>query len=313
MAIKLRNEAGERCATLDFQRVDGRPKLNDLWFLWSVCNLECTHCYVGSSPRNQTLEMMGLDEIHPFLEEGVRFGMDHIYYTGGEPFVHREIVPIIEASLGYAPVTILTNATRPIERHWDALERIQRQQADRLTFRVSLDHYDSSKHDLIRGEGNFGRTVSNASRLMELGYRVIITSTPVVFEENPVTLEEAVDAYKALFDSQRGHRPEIKVLPSTLAMGAEIERRGGAPIPAFLTEQVFRKANPAAFQCHTARAVQKIGGRMRVYPCPIIYNDSDFDLGSTLEESFEQIYLAHPACYSFCYRGGSCTDETNTF
>ena len=308
MKLKLRNEAGERCASLEFQRVEGRPKLDDLWFIWSRCNLECAHCYVGSSPHNDTLEPMSLEEILPFLDEASRFGVENIYFTGGEPFIHREIVPILHASLERAPVTVLTNATRPLERHWEALAGIQGEQPGRLTLRVSLDHYDEAKHDEIRGEGNFQRTVANAARLMERGLRVIITATPVVFEENPITLDEAVEAFKALFD---GASPEVKIFPSILAMGAEISRRGGAPLPAFLSEKVFRKANLAAFQCRNGRTVQKVRGRMQVYPCPIIYDDPGFEMGSTLVESFQPCYLAHPACYSFCFRGGSCTNETN--
>lgn len=308
MAVKLRNEAGERCASLDFQRIDGRPKLDDLWFIWSRCNLECAHCYVASSPRNDTLEMMTLDEIRPLLDEASRFGVETIYFTGGEPFIHPEIIPILRRSLDHAPVTVLTNATRPIERRWEDLSAIRRDHPGRLTLRVSLDHYEEEGHDGIRGEGSFRRTVANARRLIGMGLRVIITSTPVVFEGNPVTLEEAVAAYQGLFD---GDPPEVKLFPSIIAMGAEITRRGGAPIPAFLSEKVFRKADPAAFQCHTGRTVQKIGGRIRITPCPIVYDDPDFEMGSTLEESFRRLYLAHPACTSFCFRGGSCTNETN--
>ena len=306
MPLKLKNDAGERCASLPFQEVEGRAKLDDLWFIWSRCNLECAHCYVSSSPFNNNLEMPEPEEVRPFLEEGRRFGLGHVYYTGGEPFIHPRFVELLELSLEFAPVTVLTNATRPIARHWEGLERIHEKWPGRLTFRVSLDHYEEEGHDEIRGEGNFGRTIENTRRLLDIGFGVILTSTPIVYEGNPITQDEAEERYRALFD---GYDVEIKVLPTTLAMGAELTRRRVRPRQAFLSQRVFGDTPPSAFQCHNGRSVQKIGGEMRVYPCPIIYNDADFDMGGSLEESFGPVPLAHHACYTFCYYGqGSCTD-----
>lgn len=279
----LVNERGERRATVPFGR------LEELWFMWSRCNLACTHCYVGSSPRNDSLEMLTLDDVRLFLAP-----VERIYFTGGEPFVNPEILPMLRASLEVAPVTVLSNAVGPIERHIDALPDV--------TLRVSLDHFDEARHDAIRGRGTFARTVRNVRRLLDRGLRVIITSTPVVFEETPVTRDEAEAAYLALFDG----RVEVKILPATLAMGSELARRPGRARETFLTSRHMAGANPRDFQCHYGRAVQKIGGQVRVLPCPILYGEK-FALGSTLEESFGPTPMAHPACAQFCWRArGKC-------
>ncbi|MBI2899738.1 MAG: radical SAM protein [Planctomycetes bacterium] len=295
--MELINERGERRAGMDLAR------LKDLWFMWSFCNLECTHCYVGSSPRNRTLELLTLEDVIPFLMEARDLGVEHVYFTGGEPFADPEIVDMIEAALRIGAVTVLTNGVGPIARRFDDLSRLR----ERLTIRVSLDHFDPARHDAVRGAGAFRSSVSTVRELRRRGVRVVVTATPLVFEGTSVTRDEAIAEFESLF---AGLDVAIKLLPATLQLGAEV-RRTGAPEPVpFLTERQMRNARPADFQCRTSRCVQKIAGRLRVYPCPIIYDDPEFELGSTLRESFRRVYLGHHGCVNFCYRHrGKCGDE----
>lgn len=291
------NQRGERRAHVEFGR------LRDLWFMWSVCNLECTHCYVGSSPRNQTLQMPGLGDILPFLREGAEMGMEHVYFTGGEPFANREILDMIAESQKYAQVTVLTNGVGPITRYLDALGRLR----GRLTLRISLDHFERDRHDAVRGPGSFDATCATIRALCGIGFAPVVTVTPLVFEGTPLTHAEAAAAFQALFE---GSDVRIKILPATLRMGGEVRRAGPpGPVP-FLAESRMTGVRLEDFQCHYSRCVQKIAGDMRVYPCPIIYNDPSFDLGSTLRESARRVPLAHTGCVGFCYKfRGKCGDE----
>jgi MoaA/NifB/PqqE/SkfB family radical SAM enzyme len=290
------NLRGERRAQIEFGR------LRDLWFMWSLCNLECAHCYVGSSPRNQTLELLSLDDVKPFLREGAEMGMEHVYFTGGEPFANREILSMIEEAGRFAPVTVLSNGTGPIGKYLGDLGRFK----DVLTLRISLDHFDRERHDAVRGKGTFDATCATVRRLCLLGFVPVITVTPLVFEATPVTFDEAVRAFESLFE---GLDVRIKILPSTLRMGGEVRRTGApGPVP-FLTERQMAEVNLEDFQCHYSRCVQKIAGRLRVYPCPIIYNDPGFELGATLRESARRVPLAHHGCVGFCYKfRGKCGD-----
>ena len=59
---------------VNFKVLDGKPVLDDLWFMvGSRCNLSCKHCYVDSSPTNDTLEQIGIEDIRPYLLEGKKF------------------------------------------------------------------------------------------------------------------------------------------------------------------------------------------------------------------------------------------------
>ncbi|MBI3292754.1 MAG: radical SAM protein [Elusimicrobia bacterium] len=313
-------------ATVAIQTHHEMPQLADLWFLvGSRCNLACIHCYVASSPTNDFLEQMTLDEVKRFLSEGTRYGMQNVYFTGGEPFIVRDIIPMLEAALetgggsrdGEKPgthVTVLTNATAPIQRYLTDLVRLHTRFEERFTLRVSLDHYEETRHDAIRGEGNFQRTVANARRLMEEGLRVIITTTGEVFRGNPLTPDRVIAAYQALFPGFE-RRVEVKILPAILAMGAQLERIDAPAEWPTLTPQRLEdlQVDTTTLMCRLGRSVLKREGICRVYPCPIIYEVPDFELGPTLEASFRQaVPLSHSACASYCCRGNSVGTCANT-
>ena len=73
------NEIGKKPGFVEFKILNNIPQLDDLWFMvGSRCNLSCTHCYVASSPTNNTLEQISLEDIKPFLEEAKNYSIKNI-------------------------------------------------------------------------------------------------------------------------------------------------------------------------------------------------------------------------------------------
>ena len=295
--------------SVSFKQVDGKAQLDDLWFMvGSRCNLSCKHCYVGSSPTNDSLQQITLGDVQPFLKEATSFGVSHIYFTGGEPFINPEMLSIIDAALQHADVTVLTNATYPLRRLLKELPSYKERHGHSLSFRVSLDHYDKARHDAIRGEGMFALTVSNVVTLASLGFKPIITSTAVVYEDNSLDEDAIEQKFKDLFP---GVDVEVKLLPYNLEMGSNLARISTPSKFVRITESCMTKPGitPEMFQCHNGRTLEKIDGKMVVYPCPIIYNNAKFEMGNALSESFTDVLLTDKACYDFCYQsGGKCTN-----
>src|SRR5271166_1458702 len=87
--------------------------LDDLWFqvAGTLCNLECTHCFISCSPHNRSFGFLSLDTVRRALDESVALGVKEYYFTGGEPFLNRDMVAILELTLRYGPATVLTNGT----------------------------------------------------------------------------------------------------------------------------------------------------------------------------------------------------------
>ncbi|MFQ5777004.1 MAG: radical SAM protein [Terriglobia bacterium] len=320
--LALTSPKGEQRGYVEPKQAGGHCVLEDLWIMQgSLCDLKCTHCYTASSPANDRLQQIAFDELRPHLDEAARFGVQKIYFTGGEAFVNQdmllgraeqneEFVRSLSYALELAPVEILTNARRYIRSHFDVLRRLRARHGERLRLRITLESPRAAEHDAIRGKSTFAQTVDTIQQLQEMGFVPILTAErPFLSEESDAEIRAA---YQALF-----RRPvEVNLIENVMEMGhqlLQIGKNNQAPRPeVFITTNCFsvlRKA-PESLMCHYSRCVQKIEGRIRFYPCPVIYDDPRFELGATLEESFCRVYLAHKNCYDYCMKGQGATCRT---
>ncbi|HOP20808.1 MAG TPA: radical SAM protein, partial [Amphiplicatus sp.] len=92
--------------------------LETLWInTGTLCNIECAHCYIESSPKNDRLAYITRDEAAPFLDEAEALGAREIGFTGGEPFMNPEMIGLARDALARRfEALILTNAMRPMMR-----------------------------------------------------------------------------------------------------------------------------------------------------------------------------------------------------
>jgi len=149
-----------------------------LWFnTGTLCNIECLNCYIESSPTNDRLVYLSVDDVLPYLDEldgagehGIEIG-----FTGGEPFLAPDMVSIIEAvvSRGHRAL-VLTNAMKPLmrKRVQSSLKALQERYNEQMRFRVSLDHYSEELHDVERGRGAFASASIGLNWLATEGFEL---------------------------------------------------------------------------------------------------------------------------------------------
>ncbi len=274
--------------------------LDTLWFqvAGTVCNLACTHCFVSSSPTNHTHENLTLAEIAPFLEEGARLGVKEYYFTGGEPFLNPEMEAILEATLGYGPATVLTNGLLLDPVRCERLAGLAAESDYSLDFRVSMDGYDAESNDPIRGEGTFERILAGIRNLCAAGINPVITVTEVHCEN---ASREGRERFFRLVGELGIDKPRLKILP-VFRMGAEAERSG-----AYESWQKLRAGEAPAegwlhLQCSACRMVTDQG----VWVCPILVNEPEGKMGTTLADTLGGFPLEHPACWTCHAHGVSC-------
>ena len=71
-----------------------QTRLETLWFnTGTLCNIACGSCYIESSPENDRLEYLSLDDVAGYLDEiELRgLGTTEVGFTGGEPFTNPGI------------------------------------------------------------------------------------------------------------------------------------------------------------------------------------------------------------------------------
>ena len=83
------------------------------WKLWIYtnydCNLKCSYCVAKSGP-NVPRRALGLENVKRLVDEAVELGFEHIFFTGGEPFILDEIYEMVAYSSARVKTTVLTNA-----------------------------------------------------------------------------------------------------------------------------------------------------------------------------------------------------------
>lgn len=283
----------------------GIDSLDNLWFQLSgtICNLSCSHCFISCSPQNDSFGFMSQSRIREFVEQGKSLGVKEFYFTGGEPFLNKEIYGILKDTLAVGPVTVLTNGTTIRRRVAKKLIDISDATIYSLELRVSIDGFDAKSNDRLRGAGSFDSALKGITALVEAGFLPIITAVQTWPDtEHP----EILGKFKTLLAEIGYMRPRIKVIPA-LNLGGYKNTRTDTPEEFLVTEQMMDGFDQSQLICANSRLVTDQG----VYVCPILLDSPDANLGVSLAESMRPYALKHKACYT-CYRWGAICSNFST-
>ncbi|HSE79278.1 MAG TPA: radical SAM protein [Alphaproteobacteria bacterium] len=281
--------------------------LKTLWFnTGTLCNLTCTNCYIESSPTNDRLSYLSAAEVREYLDEIARERLptEEIGFTGGEPFMNRELPQMLEEcmSRGFRAL-VLTNAMRPMMKLAEKLLALNARYGARLAVRVSVDHYTKDLHQLERGPRSWLPMLQGLRWLARHGFNVHVAGR--TFSGQPEA--EIRRGYAQLFaeegiDIDANDAVRLVLFPE---MDAKVD------VPE-ITEACWGilKLSPDAMMCASSRMVVKRKGETRpaVVACTLLPYDQQFELGATLAEASVDVKLNHPHCAKFCVLGGgSCS------
>jgi AdoMet-dependent heme synthase len=271
----------------------------DLTALWvqvtgTWCNLQCTHCLNASGPRDPWLPSMDADEVRRHVREAAALGVREVYFTGGEPLLHPDIVPLLAFALALAPTTVLTNGTLIDEAMADALAALAAGSRYAFEIRVSLDDPDRGRNDAIRGRGAFDRALRAIRRLDARGLLPILTATEV---DTTSAGDGLYGRLRRLLEDGGVRKPRVKILP-LFPVGRMAGTGGG-----IVTTEMMEAIDPGRLQCSDSRAVAAGG----VYACPILSGLPEARLhASSLAATLTSTPLSHPACLVCWQTGASC-------
>jgi uncharacterized Fe-S cluster-containing radical SAM superfamily protein len=282
-------------------------RLKTVWFnTGSLCNITCVNCYMDSSPTNDSLAYLTLAEVRNYLDEiaAERLPVEEIAFTGGEPFMNRDLPGMIEESLARGHrVLVLTNAMKPMLNKRRRLLDIRRRHGAALTLRASIDHFTQGRHETVRGPGSWAPMIEGVKWLAENDFAVAVAGRTCWNESEA----DSRRGYAELF--AREGIPVDAFDPARLVLFPEMD--AGADVPEITIHcwDILGVA-PETMMCANSRMVIKRRGAAApvVVPCTLLPYDPAFELGRELTQAAKPVQLNHPHCAKFCVLGGaSCS------
>ena len=189
---------------------DGRKALIQIT---ERCNLHCAHCFVSSGDWGDHLPLAAITET--VLPRLCRARVERITLTGGEPFVHPDIMAICRAVVGLGlPLGICTNATQTSDAQIAELRAL-----DNVHVNVSFDGFRPESHGKFRGSTrSFAVTKATTEKFAAAGLLQGLLSTPNALT-NP-------DEFVALCEFAVQVRAEYVLMNPLSSFGRGVRSRG---------------------------------------------------------------------------------------
>jgi hypothetical protein len=185
------------------------------------------------------------------------------------------------------------------------LLRLKHAYGDRLTVRVSIDHYGRAVHEEERGRRSWQPTIDGLCWLVRNGFSVHVASRRLSGES-----EAEIRAGFARLFAELG--VEIDTAdPVRLMVFPEMDPAADVPEITEACWGILGKS-PESVMCAASRMVVKRKGAARpaVLACTLLPYDGRFELGSTLASARGAVPLNHPHCAKFCVLGGGACSRT---
>ncbi|MGV8038669.1 MAG: radical SAM protein [Thermoanaerobaculaceae bacterium] len=211
------------------------PRLDTIYFyVTGSCNLRCRHCWIDPVTESQRSTLhLPWRELKPIFEEAKALGLRSVKLTGGEPFLHPDILQILAdlPAMGLG-VRMETNGTLIGEREAKALK------AANASFSISLDGPTAEIHDDLRNvPGSFEKTLKGmaACRSESLRFQVICS----LYRRNAELLpsmaafaeSHGATSLKVNVITSMGRSDEMRVHGELLSLPEVLEVRSRMPLP----------------------------------------------------------------------------------
>lgn len=271
------------------------------------CNLKCQHCYlpINNPSGHSDLDLSSwckiLDEYQILINK--LWLEPEIAISGGEPFLSPSLIPLLKEIFHRWPkvqVFILSNGTI-YDR--ECLEIVR---DHKIGLQISIDGPDAKKHDFIRGEGRFNKTVQNIIKFQNLGIHIkcqsILSKRTAPFIKDFFILAQNLALTR--FDFARfipqGKGQEFfysgkdaPLSPSELkaAMSEIIDCTKIYPVNSSTNAPLYHLLDPT-LGGHSLFSFQGIiidsRGNLK------LSSRTDYQLGNVLEEGLEKLFFGHP-------------------
>ena len=261
--------------------------------LTNLCNLRCPHCYMfaGSSLNNE----LATDEIISLLDAFRSYDGKKATFTGGEISMRKDLYTIIRHSsdLGIRN-ELLTNGTlwteKQINEFSPLIDKVQ----------ISIDGYSEESNAIVRGKGNFAKSLKAIDLFVKNGVRTEVAITPFFDESYRKNYMRYARFGNSLMDKYKDYNFKVKysgvILDGRDVSFTKEEREEYKKIAEKIYNSLYGDVDQYQFiQFHKKLGIQDncnygnltITADGNLYLCPQIPMIESF--GNLRDKSFEEI------------------------
>ena len=200
-----------------------RSPLRAMFELTYRCNFRCPYCYIPETfIKESEKSELETKEICAIVDQLSRAGCLYLGFTGGEPFVRKDILDILRyAKRKGFEIIIYTNASLITEKIADELQKIKPNKVD-----ITLNSLEKTRFEKISGMPGSYKSVLNGiglldSRKIPLGFKSCL------LEDNYGEIEKIVkfaQTYRASYRISTMLMPRLNGSKEPYRYGRELER-----------------------------------------------------------------------------------------
>ena len=156
-----------------------------IWEVTKYCNYKCKHC-CASADLVDTKDELTTIQSKNILKQLNDFGVEEIYFSGGEPFSRKDILDILRTAREYdITCNISTNGSFLTDEMASELSKLKINKVH-----ISLDSNIEDDFNEFRG-GNYFEPTINAIKLLKKHHIYVRVGT-VIWKKNYKTLEDMI-------------------------------------------------------------------------------------------------------------------------
>lgn len=160
-------------------------KKRAIWEVTKFCNYKCKHC-CALAEKISTENELKYEDFARNLDEMKEYGIEEIYFSGGEPFSRKDILQILrKARENNINCNISTNGSLITENIAKELKNLNINKVH-----ISLDHYIPEKFNYFRGGNYFDSTIRGIKLLK--ANDIYVRIGVVIWKENVDEIEEMI-------------------------------------------------------------------------------------------------------------------------
>jgi len=275
------------------------PILLSLEFeLTKRCNERCIHCYIPNSDKDLNVDI-DKELIKKILKEARDIGTIDVTFSGGEPFLHKDIKEILRfaASLDLS-INILSNALLITKETCHLLKEV-----DISNIQISLYSMNPEEHDFItKFKGSHKKTLNAIEMLIEHDIPVQI-SCPVMKANKNAYKDVAKYAYSKgvksgvdfiimaqsnLDTDNLANRLSLEEIEEHLKEQIQADERYKQHIQFLVDEQPETMIKPETPICAVGNKMLCVGADGNYYPCA---GWQGYVIGNAKEKGLKEVWF----------------------